>query len=65
MLVRVLENKCGAGGTCAKICPELFRIKAGSRKAEVVMDRVPLHLEECCLKAVESCPNNAIAVFTD
>ena len=65
MLVRVLEDKCRSGGTCVKICPEIFRLTKGRKKAEVVLDRVPPHLESCCLKAVDSCPNNAIAVFTD
>ena len=65
MLVRVLEDKCDTTGVCVKICPEIFHLKKGNKKSEVIMDRVPQHLVNSCLKAVDSCPNSAIAVFTD
>ena len=65
MLVRVMEDKCGTAGMCVKICPEIFRFQERSKKAEVVMDRVPPHLINSCRKAVDSCPNKAIIALLD
>ena len=64
MHVRVMENKCGTAGMCVKICPEVFRFQEGSKKAEVIMDKVPPHLVSNCCKAVDSCPNKAIVVIS-
>ena len=65
MLVRVMQDMCGTAGLCVKICPEVFRFQEGSKKAEVIMDKVPPHLLSSCNKAVESCPNKAIVVIFD
>ena len=65
MQVRVMEDRCGTAGMCVKLCPEVFRFQEGSKKAEVIIDKVPPHLINSCCKAVESCPNNAIVVLPD
>ena len=65
MHVRVMQDKCGTAGMCVKICSEIFRFQEGSKKAEVLMDRVPPHLVSTCFKAVDSCPNKAIVVIFD
>lgn len=63
MKTRVLQNKCGGVGICVKTCPNLFRFQEGSKKAAVLLDRVPSGLEKNCLKAADSCPNKAIVVL--
>ncbi len=63
MRVRVLQNKCGTVGMCVKTCPDLFRFQEGSKKATVLFDRVPPHLERKCLEAADLCPNKAIVVL--
>ena len=60
MRVRVMQDKCNTAGMCVKLCPEIFRFQEGSKKAEVLMDKVPQHLVEKCKKAVDSCPSKAI-----
>lgn len=60
-----MENMCGGAGMCVKICPEIFRFREGSKKATVLLDRVPPHLMGSCRKAVDSCPNRAIVVFNE
>jgi ferredoxin len=65
MRVRVMEEKCGTAGICVKTCPEVFRFQEGSKKAAVTMDKVPPHLVNRCLKAVDSCPNQAIVALFD
>jgi ferredoxin len=50
---------------CVKICPEIFRFQEGSKKATVMFEKIPLHLEKKCLKAADSCPNEAIVVLVD
>jgi ferredoxin len=63
MRARVIQSKCGTVGMCVKICPEIFRFQEGSKKATVMFDKIPLHLEKKCLKAADSCPNEAIVVL--
>jgi ferredoxin len=63
MRVRVIQNKCETVGICVKACPDIFRFQEGSKKATVIVDKVPSHLEQKCLKAVDLCPNRAIVVF--
>ena len=65
MRVRIMQDMCGTAGMCVKICPEIFRFQEGSKKAEVLIDRVPPHLIESCRKALDSCPNRAIVMFSD
>ncbi|SFM88991.1 ferredoxin [Thermodesulforhabdus norvegica] len=60
--VMVDENKCATVGICVKELPELFRFKPGSKRAEVIVDSVPPHLEEKCRQVAEKCPNKAIIV---
>jgi ferredoxin len=63
MRVRVIQNKCGSVGMCVKTCPDIFRFQEGSKKATVVEEKVPPHLEQKCFKAAGLCPNKAVAVF--
>ncbi len=60
MQVRVIQEKCNTAGMCVKLCPEVFRFQEGSKKAQVIMDKIPSHLVDKCIKAVDSCPNQAI-----
>ena len=63
MKVQVLQNKCGSVGMCVKTCPDLFRFQEGSKKAAVLLNKVPPKLEQKCLKAADLCPNKAIVVL--
>jgi ferredoxin len=62
MIAKVLQERCGGVGMCVKICPDLFRFQEGSKKATTLFDRVPIILQEKCLKAADSCPNKAIII---
>ena len=63
MRVSVIQNKCGTVGVCVKTCPDIFRFQEGSKKATVIVDKVPPQLEKRCLKAADLCPNKAIVVL--
>ena len=63
MRARVIQNKCGTVGMCVKTCPDVFRFQEGSKKATVLVDPIPRHLEQDCLKAADLCPNKAIVVL--
>jgi ferredoxin len=63
MRAMVIQNKCESVGMCVKTCPYVFRFQEGSKKATVIVDEVPPHLERKCLKAADLCPNNAIVVL--
>ena len=65
MRARIIQEKCGGVGMCVKTCPDLFRFQEGSKKATVLFDNVPPHLEKECLKAADSCPNKAVIVSFD
>lgn len=65
MRARVLQDKCGTVGMCVKTCPDVFRFREGSKKATVMVDEIPPHLEQKCLKAADLCPNKAIVVLFD
>jgi ferredoxin len=63
MRARVIQSKCGTVGMCVKTCPDVFRFQEGSKKATVLLDKIPPHLEQKCLKAADLCPNKAIVVL--
>ena len=60
MKAQVDENLCIGCELCEEICPEVFHIVEGI--ATVIVDPVPLNIEDKCRKALEDCPTEAIAV---
>lgn len=62
MKVEVDQLKCRTAGLCVMKCPEVFRFQEGSKRAEVLLDEIPVSLQQKCRKAVRACPNNAITI---
>jgi ferredoxin len=60
MKVRVDEDVCVGDGSCAEICPEVFRIDGDLSMIKV--SRVPEELEDLVREAAESCPVEAIMI---
>jgi len=63
MRVKVDQSKCKTVGICVKLCPEVFRFEAGSKKAAAIADEIPEHLVARCLEAQGKCPEAAISLF--
>lgn len=54
----VNQDLCIGCGTCAGVCPSVFKMEDG--KSQVIVDTCP---EDCnCQEAVESCPVSAISI---
>ncbi len=54
----VNQDLCIGCGTCAGICPNVFKIEDG--KSHVTVEECP---EECnCQEAIDSCPVSAITI---
>jgi ferredoxin len=62
MQVWVDKQKCSIAGICVKECPEVFRFEPGSKKATVIIDRVPLQLQEKVRLMSVKCPEGAIII---
>jgi ferredoxin len=62
MRIRVDQLKCDTTGICVKRRPELFRFQEGSKKAEPLLDRIPLTLEKECRAIAKLCPRGAIII---
>ena len=60
MRVRIDDDLCVGDGTCAELCPEVFKMVGDL--AVVQMERVPEDLEEACREAVEECVVEAITI---
>ena len=60
MKVKVDAGLCAATGTCASLCPEVFKLEGET--AEVRVDAVPKEHEEAVRNARDSCPTGAISV---
>jgi len=60
--VEVDQMKCGTAGVCVKECPEVFRFQEGSKKAAVILENIPRHLQKKCRDAARKCPNKAILI---
>ena len=59
MNVRI-EDTCTACGLCVDTCPEVFEM--GDDMAEVIVDEVPVELEDAVEQAADECPVEAIIV---
>ena len=62
MKVEVDQMKCQTAGMCVKECPDVFRFQEGSKRAVVIMERIPASLKQKCRNAARKCPNNAINI---
>ncbi|MBD3370272.1 ferredoxin [Candidatus Fermentibacteria bacterium] len=65
MRAKVLPTKCESIGVCVMICPDVFRLQPGSKKAAVVANPVPEIYESACRKAAESVPREAIVIYEE
>lgn len=59
MNVRI-EDKCTACGLCVDTCPEVFQM--GDEFAVVIVETVPVELEDTVQQAADECPVEAIVV---
>jgi ferredoxin len=60
MKVRVDEDLCAGCGTCAEICPQIFKME-DDLAAVIIGDKpVPSEQEALCREAADSCPVEAI-----
>ncbi len=62
MKVAVDQLKCEGAGICVQECPQVFQFQPGSKKAAVVLDKIPKALEEKCRMLAYKCPADAIEV---
>ena len=76
MKIKIDQLKCDTSGMCVKKFPQLFRFQEGSKKAEIIEEKVfqalrtafkpeeklPLYLEPECKCIVEICPTGAITI---
>ncbi|MGD2126900.1 MAG: ferredoxin [Desulfobacteraceae bacterium] len=62
MKVEVDQMKCDTTGICVKECPQVFRFQEGSKRATVILDEIPLELEQKCREVSRMCPTNAIVI---
>jgi len=60
--VRVDQLKCTTMGICVKECPAVFRFQEGSKKAEVILEEIPVFLQAGCRRVAKMCPNEAIII---
>lgn len=62
MKLKIDQLKCDTSGICVKRCPQLFRFQEGSKKAEIIEEKVPVYLQPECKTIVELCPTGAITI---
>ena len=62
MKVEVDQLKCRTAGLCVMKCPDVFRFQEGSKRAEVLLNEIPVALQKKCRAALRACPNNAITI---
>lgn len=62
MKVEVDQIKCTGAGVCVMRLPGIFRFQEGSKKATVLVDKVPAELESDCVAVAAECPSQAILV---
>jgi ferredoxin len=60
MKVRIDDDLCVGDGTCAELCPEVFKMVGDL--AVVQMDKIPESLEETVREAAEECVVEAITI---
>lgn len=62
MKVRIDASLCQGHAMCALACPQLFQLSDEDGHAHVEDEEVPAPLEDAVRRAVQSCPEGAIAV---
>ena len=62
MKLKIDQLKCDTTGMCVKKYPQLFRFQEGSKKAEIIQEKLPVYLEPDCRCIVEVCPMGAITI---
>jgi len=60
MRVRMDDDECVGDGSCADICPQVFKMVGDL--AVVRMEEVPEESEHLCREAAEACPVDAIII---
>ncbi len=60
MKVRIDDEECVGDGSCAEICPDIFKMVGDL--AVVRMEEVPVELEDTCREAADACPMDAIII---
>jgi ferredoxin len=60
MKVRVNDDDCVGDGSCAELCPDIFKMEGDL--AIVRREDVPQELEYLVREAAESCPVDAIVI---
>jgi ferredoxin len=60
MRAEVDQLKCRTVGECVKTCPDVFRFQEGSKRATVLLDPIPAHLQEKVRLAARRCPEAAV-----
>jgi len=62
MKIEVDQILCDITGICVKECPQVFRFREGSKKATVILDEIPVELQQKCREVAGMCPTNAIII---
>ena len=62
MKVKILPDRCQGHGMCHLACSEVFSLDDIDGHGIVLTEHVPAVLEDIVMKAVESCPEQAIVV---
>jgi ferredoxin len=62
MRAEVDQLKCRTAGECVRTCPDVFRFQEGSKRATVLLDPIPAHLEKKVREAARRCPQDAVLV---
>lgn len=60
MKADVNKDTCIGCGLCADACPEVFVMEDAIAKVKV--PEIPPECEECCRKAADECPVEAISI---
>ncbi|MBN2140777.1 MAG: ferredoxin [Desulfovibrionaceae bacterium] len=58
MAIVIDEEACVGCESCVETCPEVFRMKDGEEKAQVID---PESTADCVDEAIDLCPNEAIS----
>jgi ferredoxin len=60
MKVHINDEECVGDGSCAELCPEIFKMEGDL--AVVKKEQVPEELEDLVREAAETCPVDAIEI---
>ena len=62
MRAKVDQLKCRTVGECVRACPDVFRFQEGSKRATVLVDPIPAHLQRKVREAAGRCPQGAVII---